>query len=99
MTLFASGGTANTFDYRVSAAFFTKFLARLTQSLFQSGDVAYVPPSYGHYIENTGNTTLTYLELFNSGMSSLISISRGYGSKLVFIQTKSKTSVFNNGLH
>lgn len=27
----------------------------------------YVPPSFGHFVENTGNTTLTYLELFNAG--------------------------------
>ncbi|KAH8112429.1 oxalate decarboxylase [Phellopilus nigrolimitatus] len=26
----------------------------------------YVPPSYGHYMENTGNTTLQFLEIFNS---------------------------------
>lgn len=31
--------------------------------------VGYVPPSNGHYIENTGNTTLQFLELFNAGMS------------------------------
>lgn len=33
---------------------------------YQVGDIGYVPPSLGHYVENTGNTTLVYLELFNS---------------------------------
>ncbi|KAG8702506.1 hypothetical protein FRC11_011434 [Ceratobasidium sp. 423] len=28
--------------------------------------VGYVPPTFGHYVENTGNTTLKYLEIFNS---------------------------------
>jgi oxalate decarboxylase/phosphoglucose isomerase-like protein (cupin superfamily) len=30
----------------------------------------YIPPSYGHYIENTGNTTLKYLEMLNTGAQS-----------------------------
>ncbi|KAH8116116.1 RmlC-like cupin domain-containing protein [Phellopilus nigrolimitatus] len=54
--------------------------ARMT--LFASGAVAntfdyrvrYVPPVYGHYIENTGNTTLKYLELFNSDKVQDISL-------------------------
>ncbi|PAV16440.1 oxalate decarboxylase [Pyrrhoderma noxium] len=33
---------------------------------FQVGDIGYVPPSLGHYVENTGNTTMVFLELFNS---------------------------------
>jgi len=31
---------------------------------FQAGDIGYVPASMGHYVENTGNTTLTFLEIF-----------------------------------
>ncbi|KAH8113603.1 RmlC-like cupin domain-containing protein [Phellopilus nigrolimitatus] len=54
--------------------------ARMT--LFASGAnartfdyrVRYVPPSFGHYIENTGNTTLIYLELFNSDKVEDISL-------------------------
>ena len=38
---------------------------------YQGGDIAYVPTPYGHYIENTGNTTLRFLEIFNSGESHL----------------------------
>jgi oxalate decarboxylase len=33
---------------------------------FQAGDVGYVPFAMGHYIENTGNTTLRFLEVFKS---------------------------------
>lgn len=43
---------------------------------FQAGDIAYVPPSFGHYIENTGNTTLKFLEIFKSGLFQDISLSQ-----------------------
>ncbi|KAK7691348.1 hypothetical protein QCA50_004744 [Cerrena zonata] len=33
---------------------------------FEPGDVSYVPATYGHYIENIGNTTLRFLEIFNT---------------------------------
>ncbi|HEX4679354.1 MAG TPA: oxalate decarboxylase family bicupin [Gaiellaceae bacterium] len=33
---------------------------------YQAGDVGYVPRPMGHYIENTGNTTLRFLEMFRS---------------------------------
>jgi oxalate decarboxylase len=33
---------------------------------FQANDVGFVPFAMGHYIENTGNTTLRFLELFKS---------------------------------
>ncbi|KAI5122009.1 hypothetical protein M0805_001841 [Coniferiporia weirii] len=41
---------------------------------FRTGDIGYVPPTYGHCIENTGNTTLVYLELFNSDVVEDISL-------------------------
>ena len=34
---------------------------------FQAGDVGYVPASSGHYVENLGNTTLKFLEIFKTG--------------------------------
>ena len=34
---------------------------------YQAGDIGYVPASYGHYIENTGNTTLKFLEIYKTG--------------------------------
>ncbi|EJD06750.1 oxalate decarboxylase [Fomitiporia mediterranea MF3/22] len=43
---------------------------------YQTGDVGYVPPSYGHYIENTGNTTLQFLELFNADRVEDISLAQ-----------------------
>ena len=33
---------------------------------FMAGDVGYVPFSIGHYIENTGDKRLHFLEVFNS---------------------------------
>ena len=33
---------------------------------YQAGDVGYVPLAMGHYIENTGTTTLRFLEMFRS---------------------------------
>jgi len=47
MTVFASDGTARTFDY-------------------QAGDVGYVPNNDAHYVENTGQTPLRFLEVFNT---------------------------------
>ncbi|TFK67751.1 putative oxalate decarboxylase/oxidase [Pluteus cervinus] len=43
---------------------------------YQAGDVGYVPPSYGHYVENTGNTTLKFLEVFRSGKFQDISLTQ-----------------------
>jgi oxalate decarboxylase len=33
---------------------------------FDANDVGYVPPVAGHYIENTGNTDLVFLEMFKT---------------------------------
>jgi oxalate decarboxylase len=33
---------------------------------FHAGDVGYVPRAMGHYVENTGNESVRYLELFRS---------------------------------
>ncbi|EGO03744.1 hypothetical protein SERLA73DRAFT_149937 [Serpula lacrymans var. lacrymans S7.3] len=43
---------------------------------FQAGDVAYIPATYGHYIENTGNTTLKFLEIFKSAIFQDISLNQ-----------------------
>ncbi|KAI0316453.1 oxalate decarboxylase [Amylostereum chailletii] len=34
---------------------------------YQAGDVGYVPASFGHYVENVGNDTLHFLEIFKTG--------------------------------
>ncbi|KAK0462357.1 oxalate decarboxylase [Desarmillaria tabescens] len=57
VTLFASEGTARTFNY-------------------QPGDIGYVPAAYGHYVENTGNTTLKFLEIFKSDRFEDISLNQ-----------------------
>jgi oxalate decarboxylase len=43
---------------------------------FHAGDVGYVPRAFGHYIENTGNSDLVFLEVFRSSYYSSISFSQ-----------------------
>ncbi|KAK2460171.1 hypothetical protein APHAL10511_007850 [Amanita phalloides] len=43
---------------------------------FQAGDIGYVPASFGHYVENTGNVTLVYLEIFKSNVFQDISLNQ-----------------------
>ncbi|THU84526.1 RmlC-like cupin, partial [Dendrothele bispora CBS 962.96] len=43
---------------------------------YQAGDIGFVPASMGHYVENTGNTTLRYLEIFNGDRVQDISLSQ-----------------------
>ncbi|EIW78587.1 Bicupin oxalate decarboxylase oxidase [Coniophora puteana RWD-64-598 SS2] len=43
---------------------------------FNPSDIAYIPPSYGHYIENTGNTTLKFLEIFKSDRFQDVSLNQ-----------------------
>jgi len=42
---------------------------------YQAGDIGYVPASMGHYVENTGNTTLRFLEISSSLVFEDISLS------------------------
>jgi oxalate decarboxylase len=42
---------------------------------FQEGDVGYVEKTLLHYIENTGNTDLIFLEMFKSGFYQDLSLS------------------------
>jgi oxalate decarboxylase len=57
MTVFASEGSARTFDY-------------------QAGDVGYVPFAMGHYVENTGDTPLRFLEMFKSPRFADVSLNQ-----------------------
>jgi oxalate decarboxylase len=41
---------------------------------YQAGDVGYIPRPMGHYIENTGSTTLRFLELFRSNHYADVSL-------------------------
>src|ERR1700736_2972545 len=43
---------------------------------FQAGDVGYVPFAMGHYIENTGTTTLRFLEMFKSSYYADVSLNQ-----------------------
>jgi oxalate decarboxylase len=54
--------------YIAGHARMTVFGANGTANTFdyQAGDVGYIPRTMGHYIENTGQTTLRFLEMFRS---------------------------------
>jgi oxalate decarboxylase len=41
---------------------------------YRAGDVGYVPFAMGHYIENTGNTPLRFLEMFRSSYFADLSL-------------------------
>jgi oxalate decarboxylase len=41
---------------------------------FRAGDVGYVPFAMGHYVENTGTTTLRFLEMFKSSYYADVSL-------------------------
>ncbi|KAF9003359.1 oxalate decarboxylase [Cyathus striatus] len=43
---------------------------------FQAGDIAYIPATYGHYVQNVGNTTLRFLEIFKTDKYADISLSQ-----------------------
>lgn len=47
---------------------------------FRAGDVGYVPFAMGHYIENTGNKMLRFLELFKSDYYADISLNQWLAS-------------------
>ena len=60
---------ADEWQYRIAGrARMTVFSAggRARTFDFHAGDVGYVPRAMGHYIENTGQEVVRYLELFNS---------------------------------
>jgi oxalate decarboxylase len=43
---------------------------------FRAGDVGYVPFAYGHYIQNTGSSTLWFLEMFKSDRFADVSLNQ-----------------------
>ena len=43
---------------------------------YQAGDVGYVPFAMGHYVENTGTTTLRFLEMFKSSYYADVSLTQ-----------------------
>ncbi|KAI0359916.1 oxalate decarboxylase [Trametes cingulata] len=43
---------------------------------YEAGDVGFVPASFGHYVENTGDSTLRFLEIFNTDRYQDISLNQ-----------------------
>ena len=43
---------------------------------YQEGDVGYVPFAYGHYVENTGDEPLVFLEMFRSSYFADLSLNQ-----------------------
>jgi oxalate decarboxylase len=43
---------------------------------YRAGDVGYVPFAYGHYVQNTGNETMWYLEVFKSDRFADVSLNQ-----------------------
>ena len=62
--------------YLSGAGRMTVFAANATARTFdyQAGDVGYVPFAYGHYIENTGDQPLVFLEMFRASRFEDISV-------------------------
>jgi len=50
---------------------------------FRAGEVGYVPSTMGHYAENTGTTTLRFLEVFKSSYYTDLPASRKQKSPIV----------------
>ncbi len=46
---------------------------------YQAGDVGYVPFAMGHYVQNTGDETLTFLEMFRSDHFADVSLAQWMG--------------------
>jgi oxalate decarboxylase len=44
---------------------------------FHAGDIGYVKKALGHYVENTGNTDLVFMELFRAERFEEVSLSDG----------------------
>ena len=53
---------------------FNSWLAVITAD-FRAGDIGYVKKALGHYVENTGNTELVYMEVFRADRFQEVSLS------------------------
>jgi oxalate decarboxylase/phosphoglucose isomerase-like protein (cupin superfamily) len=42
---------------------------------FHAGDIGYITKAFGHYLENTGNTDLVYMEVFRADRFEEVSLS------------------------
>jgi oxalate decarboxylase len=68
-------------------AYFIKGSARMTvfntgpaaiTADFHARDVSYVPKGLGHYVENTGNTDLVFMEVFRTDRFQEVLLSVGW---------------------
>lgn len=69
---------------------------------YQAGDVGYVPYAMGHYIQNTGDTVLRFLEMFKSDHYADISLNQWMSQlppKLVKEHLNVSDEFINNALH
>ena len=71
--------TANEWSYFLQGkgrmtVFFTAGKARTMD--FNPGDVGYVPQTFGHYVENTGDTDLVFIEMFKNPKYQDLSLSK-----------------------
>jgi oxalate decarboxylase len=48
---------------------------KATTADFNAGDIGYVKKSLGHYVQNTGNTDMVFLELFKGDHYAEVSLS------------------------
>lgn len=74
---------------------------------YQTGDIGYVPASMGHYVENTGNSTLRFLEIFRDDKFQDVSLNQwlaltppelvkahlGFSDEIISKLTETKQSV------
>jgi oxalate decarboxylase/phosphoglucose isomerase-like protein (cupin superfamily) len=70
MTIFASSSNARTFDYQAGdVGFVPASSGMLSESTVQGTcrRLLTLVVNLGHYVENIGNTSLHYLEIFNTG--------------------------------
>ena len=79
MTLFTSSSNARTFDYQAGDIGFVPassgmLSGMMVQGTFRRFKLLALVINLGHYVENIGNTTLHYLEIFNSGESDTVCI-------------------------
>ena len=76
VTVFASQGNAGTFDFQGGDIGTWRCKEENNsgyQSMFPAG---YIPASHGHYVENTGNTTLRFLEVFKTATFQDVSLTQ-----------------------
>ncbi|CCM06425.1 uncharacterized protein FIBRA_08686 [Fibroporia radiculosa] len=69
--------TEDEWTYYLSGTARSSSCLRFDLTLFvYAGDVGFVPATYGHYVENIGNDTLKFLEIFNTDIFQDVSLAQ-----------------------